>query len=121
MTSPAIVQTGRRLLARYMLDRCVVHDAARARDSTGGTTTTWTPRGVQTPCRWGKPTDAEATVLGGTVDGKALAVLSLGLDVQVDEGDRVANPADGSLHLVVSNLTPASVMATQRRVGVREV
>lgn len=121
MTSPAIVLTGRRLLQRYLLDRCVIHDAARVRDSTGGTSVSWTPRAAQTPCRWGRPTDAEATIVGGTVAGRASLALSLPVGTVIREGDRVVNTAGGDLHEVVANLTPSSVMATQVRVLVREV
>lgn len=123
MTTPAIVQTGRRLLARYRLDRCVIHDATTVRDTTGGTTTTHVARAVETPCRWGVPTDAEARAVGGTVSGRAPMVLSLGLDVSIKEGDHVANMATTppKMHAVVANLTPSSVMATQRRVIVREL
>lgn len=120
---PAIVQTGRRLLARYRLDRCVVLVATSARDASGGTVTTYTPRngGVPTPCTWGRPTDDEARIVGGTVQGKAPMALSLPVGDPVTEGDRVRNEANGKLHVVVANLTPASVMATQHRVIVREL
>lgn len=121
MTSPGIVQTGRRLLARYMLDTCEVEDATRVRDATGGWTTTYAPRAAPLPCRWGRPTDTEATAAGAVVSGKALAALSLPHGTEVAEGARVRNPADDSRHTVVANLTPASVMATQVRVLVREV
>ena len=121
MTSPAIVLTGRRLLAKFLLDACVIHDATLVRDSTGGSTTTYVARGVQTPCRWGKPTDAENT--GSTSAGRAGVALSLPHGTVVREGSRVVNPATTppKMHEVVANLTPASVMATQVRLLLREV
>lgn len=122
MSTPAVVLTGRRLRRRYMLDTCEVEDAARVRDSSGGWTTSYTPRPEALPCQWGRPTDAEATAQGAVVSGKALAALSLPVDTPaVAEGARVRNPADGSRHVVVANLTPASVMAVQVRLLVREV
>lgn len=125
MTTPAapgIVGTGRRLLLRYMLDRCVVLDRVTVKDGTGGTTATWQPRAAALPCRWGRPTDAEATVNGGALEGKASAALSLPYGTVIAEGSRVRNPADADREWeVVANLTPASVMATQVRVLVREV
>jgi hypothetical protein len=121
MTTPGIVQTGRRLLARFLLDRCVIYDAVRTRDATGGMTTTHTPRALGTPCRWGRPSDSEATVVGATVSGDASVALSLPIGTVIREGDRVRNVADDRMHEVVANMTPSSVMATQVRVLVREV
>jgi hypothetical protein len=107
-----------------MVDRAVVLDATRVRDATGGTTTTHVARPGDLPCQWGAPTDEEARVVGGAVSGKALATLSLPYGTApIAEGSRVRNPADppGRLWTVVANRTPASNMAVQVRLVVREV
>lgn len=128
MTTPSIVQTGRRLLGRYFLDSCLLLDAVKVRDATGGTVTSYVPRAQPLPCRWGTPTDDEATIVGGTVSGKTPVALSLPHGTVVAEGSQVRNPAQptaaqplGKLYSVVANRTPVSVMATQVRLVVREV
>jgi hypothetical protein len=123
MAAPSVVLTGRRLLGRFLLDTCVVLDRAVVRDDTGGSTATWVARPTPLACRWGRPTDAEATVVGGVLEGKATAALSLPYGTTIAEGARVENPAEPADRQweVYANLTPASVMATQVRVLVREV
>ncbi len=119
---PGIVQGGRRLTQRFLLDRCVILDATRARDATGGTTTDYVARpGDPLPCRWGSVTDREAVIVGATVSGKAPMGLTLSVGTAVAEGARVRNVASGRLVTVVANLTPQSVMATSVRLICREV
>lgn len=120
---PAIVQTGRRLHERYMLDRLVVLKRTTTKTS-GGTTTTYPERGDgELPCGFGQVTDREASLLASSVvAGKALSGIKMPLRVdRPDEGDRVRNLATGKEWVVVGDLTPESAMAVIARIIVREV
>lgn len=119
--TPPIVQTGRRLLGRYFLDRGVVLDKVTTRTS-GGTTTTWVARaGDPVPCRFGTVTDREATQAAGLAEGRAASVVAFAVDApRVPEGAKVRNVQSGREWLVVGNLTPESVMAVQARYLIRE-
>lgn len=119
--TPAIIQTGRRLLGRYMLDRAVVLDKVTVRTS-GGTTTTFQARpGDPLPCRFGSVTDKEATQAAGLVEGRAASAVSFGVEAPaIPEGSKVRNATTGRDWIVVGNLTPESVMAVQARYLIRE-
>jgi hypothetical protein len=120
MDLASIVGTGRRLLASTMLDTALISDRSEAADGAGGVVTSWTPRASAVPCRYVQRNDGPPEPAGGVMIGKALCKVLLGLDVLVDEGDRITGQ-DGSVWVVVGDLTPDSTTATVRRLLLREV
>lgn len=121
MSIPAIVQQGRRLSARTLLDRAVIQDRATVRDSSGGQRITFTARPEPVRCAFATVTDEDLAAVSGVVQGKAKAILRTSLDVVIEEGARVVSQLDGSVWSVIGDRTPPSNLATVRRFVIQEV
>lgn len=117
----AAVEGGRRILAATLVDRCVVLDAENTQDDSGGSTTVLVPRALDVGCRFGALTETDIRVIAGTAHGPATAVLTVPLEVEINEGSYIQNVADDSeFWLVVGDRTPSSNMAIGRRLLIRE-
>lgn len=124
MSIESIIGSGRRLIARTLLDRAVLAQKTTVRDSSGGKKETWVPRrnGRPTACRFVALKDDDPAINLDSVFGRAEAALLLPLDVVFAEGDRVTRvPADGRTWLIVGVLTPPSELATVARAAIKEV
>jgi hypothetical protein len=121
MSIGAAVEGGRRLIEGSFLDRCVILDVTEEADGSGGTTTTYTPRALDVPCRFTALTETDVRVVAGSAYGAATATCQVSVDLQVPEGAYVQNvDHDDAFWLVVGDRTPPSATATVRRLLVRE-
>jgi hypothetical protein len=115
------VESGKRLIAATLVDRCVLLDPTNVPDDSGGTTTTLLPRALDVPCNFGRLTETDIRVIAGSAYGPATATLTLPLEVEIDEGVYVQDMSDDdSFWLIVGNRTPRSKMAPAQRVLIRE-
>lgn len=121
MSIESIIGSGRRLVARTLLDRAVLQRKVVVKDTTGGKRETWAPRNNGRPvaCRFVRLTDEDPAINLDSVFGRAEAVLLLPLGTVVEEGDRAVS--GGRTWLVVGLLTPPSEMAVVARAAIREV
>jgi hypothetical protein len=123
MSIESVIGAGRRLVARTLLDRCVIAQKTTVRDASGGRRETWVARngGRAVACRFVALTEEDPAIRLETVLGRPEAILLLPLDATVAEGDRVTNQVDGSLWLAVSVLTVPSELATVARIAIKGV
>lgn len=121
MSIESIIGSGRRLVARTLLDRCSLAAKTTVRDASGGRRETWTPRngGRAVACRFVALTEEDPAIRLDTVLGRPEAALLLPLGTVFAEGDRVTNALDGSLWLIVSRLTPPSELAVVARAAIK--
>ena len=121
MSILAAVESGKRLIASTLVDRCVLLDARNASDGSGGMTTSLLPRAISVPCVFGRLTETDIRVVAGAAFGAATGVLTLPLDVEVEEGVYVQDAADDeSFWMVVGSRTPRSRLTPAQRVLIRE-
>lgn len=126
MSIPALVDSGRRMVASTLLDQALVFDETQVPDSSGGTHVTFVQRTVSVPCRFGPLTDTERMAMAGTTENPATAALLVPLGTELTEGTRVRPTgapewASGNTWVVVAAKTPPSHLAVVERLWIREL
>jgi hypothetical protein len=117
------ILAGRRLIDTTLVDTAVPHRRAVASDNAGGQVETFPADAGPVRCRWSSIVDPLPVEQVEGVFGvpTAQVFFSLADAVGLHEGDRLVNPADSSLWVVVGNKTAASDYAVVDRVLIREV
>ena len=121
-----IIESGQRMVAATLLDRCGVMDRIQVADGTGGVTESYVARDSDTPCRFVRPIDtagprtANLSNQSGSMEGFASMSVLLPIGTDLPELSKVW-ASDGRAFLVVGDETPPSALITVERALLREL
>lgn len=121
MSIRSAISSGRRLMRRTLLDDVEIADHSKVRTSTGGTTDSWTPRGVVVKGRFERLDDKDARPIAGLTYGAAASNLHLPVGTKISENDRVLHASTGKIWTVVARQSPPGAFEISTEVLVREV